>query len=184
MLLLQKKRFPSGAVCHWSVCTFFGRIACGCEGQHLIDSTDGIVTKRRHFTDETFCFLFSPLGNHWQNHEYFPLNAQPHDLWASARCAFSCYYISRFTSAGCFSHDTPPRAHQQVPVTILTGFLGAGKTTMLNHLLHVQREKRIAVIENEFGEVRWRESTERKTGVVCVIFGTSRGLRVRWKRSW
>ncbi|CAM9862138.1 unnamed protein product, partial [Laminaria digitata] len=42
---------------------------------------------------------------------------------------------------------------RQVPVTILTGFLGAGKTTMLNHLLHVQREKRIAVIENEFGEV-------------------------------
>lgn len=41
-----------------------------------------------------------------------------------------------------------------MPVTILTGFLGAGKTTMLNHLLHVQREKRIAVIENEFGEVR------------------------------
>ncbi|CAM9536854.1 unnamed protein product, partial [Hapterophycus canaliculatus] len=40
-----------------------------------------------------------------------------------------------------------------VPVTILTGFLGSGKTTMLNHLLHVQREKRIAVIENEFGEV-------------------------------
>ncbi|CAM9115855.1 unnamed protein product, partial [Sphacelaria rigidula] len=45
------------------------------------------------------------------------------------------------------------RASQKVPVTILTGFLGAGKTTMLNHLLHVQREKRIAVIENEFGEV-------------------------------
>ncbi|CAB1108097.1 unnamed protein product [Ectocarpus sp. CCAP 1310/34] len=41
----------------------------------------------------------------------------------------------------------------KVPVTILTGFLGSGKTTMLNHLLHVQREKRIAVIENEFGEV-------------------------------
>lgn len=49
------------------------------------------------------------------------------------------------------------RAHThalQVPVTILTGFLGAGKTTMLNHILHVQRAKRIAVIENEFGEVR------------------------------
>ncbi|CAM9733848.1 unnamed protein product, partial [Discosporangium mesarthrocarpum] len=42
----------------------------------------------------------------------------------------------------------------QIPVTILTGFLGAGKTTMLNHLLFEQREKRIAVIENEFGEVK------------------------------
>eukprot|EP00903_Cladosiphon_okamuranus_P021241 g19514.t1 len=47
----------------------------------------------------------------------------------------------------------PSSPSPKVPVTILTGFLGSGKTTMLNHLLHVQREKRIAVIENEFGEV-------------------------------
>ncbi|KAG5182154.1 CobW/HypB/UreG, nucleotide-binding domain-containing protein [Tribonema minus] len=40
-----------------------------------------------------------------------------------------------------------------IPVTILTGFLGSGKTTVLNHLLHEQRERRVAVIENEFGEV-------------------------------
>ncbi len=41
----------------------------------------------------------------------------------------------------------------RIPVVILTGFLGSGKTTMLNHLLQVQREKKYAVIENEFGEV-------------------------------
>lgn len=41
----------------------------------------------------------------------------------------------------------------RIPVTILTGFLGAGKTTLLNHLLYEQRERRIAVIENEFGAV-------------------------------
>jgi G3E family GTPase len=40
-----------------------------------------------------------------------------------------------------------------IPVTVLTGFLGAGKTTLLNRLLTEQHGRRIAVIENEFGEI-------------------------------
>jgi G3E family GTPase len=41
----------------------------------------------------------------------------------------------------------------KIPVTILTGFLGSGKTTFVNYLLREHHGLRIAIIENEFGEV-------------------------------
>ncbi|KAE8023150.1 hypothetical protein FH972_008888 [Carpinus fangiana] len=39
-----------------------------------------------------------------------------------------------------------------VGVTVITGYLGAGKSTLVNHILNSQHGKRIAVILNEFGE--------------------------------
>ena len=41
----------------------------------------------------------------------------------------------------------------KIPVTVLTGFLGSGKTTLLNNILNGSHGKKIAVIENEFGEI-------------------------------
>jgi G3E family GTPase len=39
-----------------------------------------------------------------------------------------------------------------IPITIVTGYLGSGKTTLLNCILRQNHGKKIAVIENEFGE--------------------------------
>ena len=42
---------------------------------------------------------------------------------------------------------------QKIPATVITGFLGAGKTTMIRHLLQNAGGRRIALIVNEFGDV-------------------------------
>lgn len=41
----------------------------------------------------------------------------------------------------------------KIPVTVVTGFLGAGKTTLIRHLLQNNEGRRIAVLVNEFGEI-------------------------------
>jgi G3E family GTPase len=40
-----------------------------------------------------------------------------------------------------------------IPLTIISGFLGAGKTTVLNHILHAEHGLRAAVLINDFGSV-------------------------------
>ena len=49
--------------------------------------------------------------------------------------------------------DNMKNNYRKVPVTIVTGFLGSGKTTLIMNILNDQSHgKRIAVILNEFGE--------------------------------
>jgi G3E family GTPase len=76
-------------------------------------------------------------------------------------------------------------ATTRVPVTVITGFLGSGKTTLLNHVLTAQHGKRIAVIENEFGEIgiddalvidAQEEIFEMNNGCICC---TVRGDLIR-----
>jgi cobalamin biosynthesis protein CobW len=42
---------------------------------------------------------------------------------------------------------------QKIPATVITGFLGAGKTTLIRHLLQHAQGRRLALIVNEFGDV-------------------------------
>jgi cobalamin biosynthesis protein CobW len=42
---------------------------------------------------------------------------------------------------------------EKIPVTVITGFLGAGKTTLIRHLMQNPQGKRLAVLVNEFGTV-------------------------------
>jgi G3E family GTPase len=69
-------------------------------------------------------------------------------------------------------------AAEKIPVTILTGFLGAGKTTLLNYILREQHGKRIAIIENEFGDIDIdsqlvvssdEEIYEMSNGCICCV---------------
>ncbi|MBV9516656.1 MAG: cobalamin biosynthesis protein CobW [Hyphomicrobiales bacterium] len=46
-----------------------------------------------------------------------------------------------------------PQLRQKTPITIVTGFLGAGKTTLIRHVLEHADGRRLALIINEFGDV-------------------------------
>ncbi|MCI0465680.1 MAG: cobalamin biosynthesis protein CobW, partial [Beijerinckiaceae bacterium] len=43
--------------------------------------------------------------------------------------------------------------HTKIPATIITGFLGAGKTTLIRHLLENAKGRRLALLINEFGDI-------------------------------
>ena len=53
-----------------------------------------------------------------------------------------------------------------VPITLLTGYLGAGKTTVINHVLGNQKGYKVAVIVNDIGEVNIDAELIERGGVV------------------
>ena len=63
-----------------------------------------------------------------------------------------------------------PDQKDLTPITVVTGFLGAGKTTLINYILKEQTEWKICVLENEFGEV----SIDDGLGKFIAIFSSWR----------
>jgi hypothetical protein len=61
-------------------------------------------------------------------------------------------------------------ASDLTPITVITGFLGAGKTTFVNYILKEQNKWKICVLENEFGEV----SIDDGLGKYFTVFSYSR----------
>lgn len=57
-------------------------------------------------------------------------------------------------------------AYKEVPITLLTGYLGAGKTTLINYILNNQKGYKVAVIVNDIGEVNIDADLIQKGGVV------------------
>ena len=55
---------------------------------------------------------------------------------------------------------------KKIPITLLTGYLGAGKTTLMNYILSNQEGYKVAVIVNDIGEVNIDSSLIQKGGVV------------------
>jgi len=81
--------------------------------------------------------------------------------------------------------DPTAAADHPVPLVILTGFLGAGKTTALNRILAAQHHRRIAVLVNELGRIdidaglirgRAGDVLELAGGCVCHQIGVQREL--------
>ena len=76
----------------------------------------------------------------------------------------------------------------RIPMVVLGGWLGAGKTTMINRLLRVAGDERIAVVVNDIGEVnldaeliaaRDGDTVELTNGCVCCSIGDSLAMTLR-----
>jgi ABC-type molybdate transport system ATPase subunit len=74
---------------------------------------------------------------------------QQDDSHGSSITKYSCYFQQRER----LILGSAPMWLKKIPVTVVSGFLGAGKTTLVNYVLTHHTGANIGVIVNEFGEV-------------------------------
>ena len=66
--------------------------------------------------------------------------------------------------------DTADNNKDLTPITVITGFLGAGKTTLVNYILKEQNQWKICVLENEFGEVAIDDGLGTSRFIVLILW--------------
>ena len=102
-----------------------------------------------------------------------------------ARCFSRCYCESSAIARGARAWHALAAMSERIPFTILTGFLGAGKTTALNRLLGARVPRRVAVLVNDLGRVnvdrqliaaRHGDILELSGGCVCCAVNVQRDL--------
>jgi len=118
---------------------------------------DGIVADVMDMTEEDFIERASKAGHNLELQINVIWNVKDFKKALNPNDKVSQHFVEG-ESFGVYgdimpAQKPPLKEEDKTPVVILTGFLGSGKTTLLNYMLREQREKKIAVIENEFGEI-------------------------------
>ena len=91
--------------------------------------------------------------------------------------------ISGVSNAGLRPPGHVPCMQPPVPVTLVTGFLGAGKSSLVAHVLHNKQGRRVAVVVNEFGAGLGLESALVPDGDRCSRNVGSSGTAVMLTRA-